>query len=98
VIVDSSTAYEVQSAVPHVHRIPATSDSIRVEGILSPVEEDGTWSFDFSSSRGFLAGSIAPESGRVLSLTSQRVVFSIGPGAPRVQFTFYRADDDRSRR
>ena len=75
---------------PQRHRARARSGENIVEGrILSETGEPGQWRFDFRGAARFVAGSLRVDSGEVLALDGQSVVFRVTgkPGSP-IRFRF----------
>ena len=57
--------------------------------VVGSADRDGTWTFSFSGTRGFTAGSVSVASGDVVGMTSHAVTFRIARGgAAPIRFSF----------
>ena len=57
--------------------------------LLSAAAEEGRWRFDFRGSPGFVPGSLRVDSGDVLTLDRESVVFRVtGQPGPPIRFRF----------
>jgi hypothetical protein len=88
VIVNGSVVAEITSGTSFQHRVSATAGESSFEArVESTADVSGYWIFDFSGSHSFEPGSIRVQTGRVISLASHKVVFSVARGTGPIQFT-----------
>jgi len=75
---------------PQRHRARARSGENVIEGrLLSEAGEPGQWRFDFRGTSTFVPGSLRVDSGEVLTVDSQSVVFRVtGKPGPPIRFRF----------
>lgn len=75
---------------PQRHRARARAGENIVEGrLLSETAEPGQWRFDFRGASGFVPGSLRVDSGDVVALDAESVVFRVtGKPGPPVRFRF----------
>jgi len=75
---------------PQRHRARARPGENVVEGrLLSEAGEPGQWRFDFRGTSRFVPGSLRVDSGDVLTLDGQSVVFRVtGKPGPAIRFRF----------
>jgi PKD domain len=75
---------------PQRHRTRGRSGENVIEArLLSEAAEEGRWRFDFRGSPGFVPGSLRVDSGDVLSLDRESVVFRVtGKPGPPIRFRF----------
>jgi uncharacterized repeat protein (TIGR01451 family) len=88
VVVNGSALLQVRSGPPARHRVGASSGTNRFEAALDAgVDCVGSWRFDFRPDGKIVSGSLRVESGEVLSLSPDAVVFSVRGGAAPIRFT-----------
>jgi hypothetical protein len=80
----------IVAPTPQRHRARAREGENAVEGrLLSEADEPGQWRFDFRGSAGFVPGSLRVDSGDVLALDRESVVFRVtGKPGPPIRFRF----------
>jgi hypothetical protein len=78
------------SPSPQQHRLRGRGGENVVEGrLLSEGSEPGLWKFDFRGAPDFVAGSLRVDSGDVVALDGERVVFRVtGKPGPPIRFRF----------
>jgi PKD repeat protein len=76
--------------VPQRHRARARAGENVVEGrLLSEASEPGQWRFDFRGTPRFVPGSLRVDSGEVLTLDGESIVFRVtGKPGPPIRFRF----------
>jgi PKD repeat protein len=86
---DSETAAVVARA-PREHRFRGRTGENVLEGqLLSEAEEPGEWRFDFRRESRFVRGSIRVDSGEVLTIDAESIVFRVtGKPGPPIRFRF----------
>ncbi len=78
------------SATPQRHRARArTGENVVEARLLSETSEGGRWRFDFRGASRFVSGTLRVDSGEVLTLDGESVVFRVAgkPGSP-IRFRF----------
>ena len=88
VMVNGARADVTDSSGPFTHRVRAKAGENRVEATLATGREGSLWRFDFSGAEHFEPGSLFVESGEVLSLDANAVVFRMSGAGERIRFRF----------
>ena len=89
VTVNQLRSLETDNAGPRTHRLQVPRGTVRIEANLpAPIDEEGSWSFDFADTHELDPGSLRVESGDVISISPSTVIFRLRPGAATpIRFT-----------
>ncbi len=90
IALNESETVSSAAPAPQRHRVRGRSGENVIEArLLSESSEGGRWSFDFRGTSRFVPGSLRVDSGDVLALSGESVVFRVTgkPGAP-IRFRF----------
>jgi hypothetical protein len=88
VILNDTLVQETRNRAPYTHHATTNDGQVRVEASADmEAADDGYWTFDFASSADFSPGSIRVESGRLVSLSDRKVVFSVSHGSEPIRFS-----------
>ncbi len=87
---NESETVAAAAPAPQRHRVRGRSGENVVEArLLSESSEGGRWSFDFRGTSNFVRGSLRVDSGDVLALSGESVVFRVtGKPGPPIRFRF----------
>jgi PKD repeat protein len=90
IAVNEAESVATVAPAPQRHRARARAGENVIEGrLLSEANEPGQWRFDFRGTTRFVSGSLRVDSGEVLTLDGESVVFRVTgkPGSP-IRFRF----------
>jgi hypothetical protein len=90
VMINSMRMFQTDSSTPFVHHVDAKAGENTVESFTTtPMDKPGSWRFDFADADGFVPGSIKVQSGKVIAINPNFVVFRLsGTPGERIKFTY----------
>ncbi len=88
VLLNGTQLDQTDNSAPFRHHLKGRKGKNIVEARVVSGTGEGRWVFNFSGAPNFVPGSLAAESGQVISRGSDRVVFRVGPSAEPIRFRY----------
>jgi uncharacterized repeat protein (TIGR01451 family) len=88
IVVNGAVSFELDGSGVQEHQFEARRGVNRFEASIDrDAKVHGSWRFEFGASADLVRGSLRVESGAVLSIGSDSVVFAVGDGQPAIRFS-----------
>lgn len=85
---DGRVLVEIDNSGPRRLSLTTSSETVTFEATMAgPIDSPGRWRFDFSASPSYEPGSLEVQTGQVLSLTTDRVIFAVRNGSEPIRFS-----------
>jgi hypothetical protein len=94
VVIHQIRTDSTSGSTPFRHSFRGVSGENTIEAYVHPSGSNGLWKFDFSSTRGFVPGSLRAASGALALLDMRTIVFRLsGDSGERIRFSFDLSQD-----
>ncbi|MEE9263091.1 MAG: hypothetical protein V3V11_01435 [Vicinamibacteria bacterium] len=88
VLLNGTQLDQTDNSAPFRHHLKGQKGKNTVDARVISGTGEGRWVFNFSGAPNFGPGSLAVESGQVISRGSDRVVFRVGPSGTPIRFRY----------
>ncbi len=88
VLLNGTQLDQTDNSAPFRHHLKGQKGKNTVDARVISGTGEGRWVFNFSGAPNFVPGSLAVESGQVISRGSARIVFRVGPSGAPIRFRY----------
>ena len=88
VLLNGTQLDQTDNSAPFRHHLKGQDGKNTVQARVVSGTGEGRWVFNFSGASNFVSGSLAVQSGQVISRGSDRVVFRVGPSGAPIRFRY----------
>ena len=88
VLLNGTQLDQTDNSAPFRHHLKGQKGKNTVHARVVSGTGEGRWVFNFSGAPNFVPGSLAVESGQVISRGSARIVFRVGPSGAPIRFRY----------
>ena len=88
VLLNGTQLDQTDNSAPFRHHLKGQGGKNTVQARVVSGTGEGRWVFNFSGAPNFVSGSLAVQSGQVISRGSDRVVFRVGPSGAPIRFRY----------